>query len=56
MGGGDKTVGGGYHLACDTQSLQGGDQRQGAVSKQADIGNFQIRKEPFQVPYDNSHC
>ena len=42
MGGGYETIRSGYDFACNTECLQGSDQRQCTVGKQADVWHFQI--------------
>ena len=42
MGGGDEGIGRGDDLTRDTEGLQGGNQRQGAIGKKADVGHLEI--------------
>ena len=42
VGGGNEAVGSGDDLATDVEGLKGGDERQGAVGEQADVGHLEV--------------
>lgn len=47
VGGGYEAVGGGDDLARDAERLQGGDERQGAIREEADIGHAEVFGQGF---------
>ena len=47
VGGGHEAVGGGDDLACDAESLQSGDEWQGAIREEADVGHAEVVSQSF---------